>query len=64
MVYKRFIEHHVKMTRLGEFLMTLFHVILLVVNERTVEHDVKIIYDGLNLLCCILGENMSFWGSS
>ena len=32
-----------KMIRLGEFLMTLSDVILLVVNERTVEHDVKII---------------------
>ena len=31
------------MIRLGEFLMTLSHVILLVVNEMTVEHDVKII---------------------
>ena len=43
MVYKRFIEHHMKMIRLGEFLMTLSDVILLVVNERTLEHDEKII---------------------
>ena len=43
MVDKRFIEHHMKMIRLGEIFMTLSDVILLVFNERTLEHDVKII---------------------